>query len=118
MAVVNKVVGGAGFGVRDWLVQRVTAVYMALYSLVVGGWLVLGRPLSYERWYGLFAIPWVRHATLLFFLCACWHAWLGMRDIFMDYVRATALRLALEAAAALVLLAYAARAAEILWGVV
>ena len=31
--MVERIVSGAHYGLRDWLMQRVTAVVMALYAL-------------------------------------------------------------------------------------
>ena len=33
--MVNRTVTGAHYGLRDWLAQRVTAVIMAVYTVVV-----------------------------------------------------------------------------------
>jgi succinate dehydrogenase / fumarate reductase membrane anchor subunit len=34
--------------------------------------------------------------TLLTILAVCYHAWIGVRDIWMDYIKNTGLRLALH----------------------
>jgi len=113
--MVTRTVVGAGYGLRDWLMQRVTAVVMALYSLLFV-FLLLTRPLEgYAHWRALFAPEWMKLASLLFALSLMLHAWVGVRDILMDYVRPTGLRLALQSAAILALVAYAAWAVQILW---
>lgn len=114
--MVKRSVVGAHYGLRDWLIQRVTAGVMALYSLFMAGFL-LTRPRTFEAWQGLFGYFPVRLATLVFLLCVFAHAWVGMRDIFMDYVHHTVLRLALHVGVLLALAAYALWAAQILWGV-
>ena len=114
--MVKRMVSGAHYGVKDWLVQRVTAVVMALYSLFLGGFL-LTQPLSFSAWQGLFHSLPVRLASLLFLFSLFLHAWVGMRNIFMDYVHPTVLRLALHVAVILALVAYAAWAVQILWSV-
>lgn len=114
--MVNRIVSGAHYGLRDWLIQRVTAVVMALYTLFLIGFLVT-QSLTFESWQGLFQNLPVRLFSLLFFFSLFLHAWVGMRDIFMDYVHPTGIRLALHVAVILALLAYAAWAAQILWGV-
>jgi succinate dehydrogenase / fumarate reductase, membrane anchor subunit len=63
----------------------------------------------------LFEPQWMRLATLVFLLSLFWHAWIGMRDILMDYVKSTLLRLALQIVVALLLVAYAGWAIQILW---
>jgi succinate dehydrogenase / fumarate reductase membrane anchor subunit len=52
----------------------------------------------------------------VFFAALLYHAWIGMRDIFMDYLKATGLRLALETAVVIVLMLYLIWAASVLWG--
>jgi len=114
--MVKRVVSGAHYGLRDWLMQRVTAVVMALYTLFLGGF-ILTRPLSFDSWHGLFHSLPVRLASLLFLFSLFLHAWVGMRDIFMDYVHPTVLRLGLHVVVILALVAYAAWAVQILWSV-
>jgi succinate dehydrogenase / fumarate reductase membrane anchor subunit len=114
--MVNRIVSGAHYGLKDWLIQRVTAVVMALYSLFLIGFF-LTQPLTFAAWQGLFLSLPVRLASLLFLLSVFIHAWVGMRDIFMDYVHPTVIRLALHVAVILALVAYSAWAVQILWSV-
>lgn len=113
--MVTRSVSGARYGVRDWLMQRVSAVYMAAYTLALSALLARGEPLAYANWRGLFDSAPMRYATLLFALCLYLHAWVGVRDIFMDYLKPTWLRLAAEAASVLALVLYAAWTVSILW---
>ena len=106
---------GAHYGWKDWLVQRVTAVVMILYTLGMLGVALYNGGFDYALWQALFANGAFRIAALLFGLAVLWHAWIGMRDIWMDYIKPTALRLALEVATFVVLVAYAAWLAQILW---
>lgn len=114
--MVKRVVVGAHYGLGDWLAQRLTAVVMALYTLL---WLAIAGyhgGVDYALWQSLFASIAFRVATLLFGLALLWHAWIGMRDIWMDYVKPTALRLTLEMLTVVVLLGYAGWLIDILWG--
>lgn len=113
--MVSRVITGAHYGLKDWLVQRVTAIVMAIYSVLLIGTVLVCSPASYEEWRALFAPQWMRLASLLFFLSMFWHAWIGMRDILMDYIKPTAARLGLQVVVILLLVAYAAWAAQILW---
>jgi len=113
--MVNRVITGAHYGLRDWLAQRITAVIMAVYSLIVAFVLLSGQPISYGVWRDLFAHGWMRVATLLFAVSLAWHAWVGMRDVLMDYVKPTGLRLTLEAGTLLLLAAYLGWAVQVLW---
>jgi succinate dehydrogenase / fumarate reductase membrane anchor subunit len=113
--VVNRVVVGAHYGLRDWLAQRITAVIMAAYSVILVVVLMTGYPLSYPVWRDLFAQGWMRVATLLFAASLGWHAWVGVRDILMDYVKPDGLRLALQVLVLLTLAAYLGWTVQILW---
>jgi succinate dehydrogenase / fumarate reductase membrane anchor subunit len=113
--MVNRVVSGAHYGVRDWLVQRFSALLMALYSLVLVAMLVAHQPLTYAGWRTIFGTEWVRYATLLFAISLYAHTWIGMRNIFMDYVHATWLRLSLQFLTVVTLFVYAAWTVRILW---
>jgi len=113
--MVNRVIVGAHYGLRDWLAQRVTAGVMAVYSVIVAVVLLSGQPISYAVWHDLFTQGWMRVATLLFAVSLAWHAWVGVRDILMDYIKPTGLRLALEAVVLLTIAGYVAWAIQILW---
>ncbi|MEO8204457.1 MAG: succinate dehydrogenase, hydrophobic membrane anchor protein [Betaproteobacteria bacterium] len=113
--MVNRVVVGAHYGLRDWLAQRITAAIMAIYTVIVLVVLLTGQPINYGVWRDFFSQGWMRVATLLFAASLAWHAWAGVRDIIMDYVKATSLRLALEAVVLLMLAGYLGWAIEILW---
>ena len=113
--MVKRVIVGAHYGTRDWLAQRITAAVMALYTLLAAAVFVTKSPFTYETWRALFADGWVRVATLLFALSLAWHAWVGVRDILMDYVKHDGLRLALQVLTVLLLAGYVSWAVEILW---
>ena len=107
---------GAHFGLGDWLLQRLTAVVMALYTLGLAACLLWHAPATYADWKAIFSSTFARVTTMLFFAALLYHAWIGMRDIFMDYLKATSLRLALETAVVIVLMLYLIWAASVLWG--
>jgi succinate dehydrogenase / fumarate reductase membrane anchor subunit len=114
--MVERIVTGAHYGLRSWLVQRVSAVVMALYALAIAGWLVLHPDPDYNAWTGLFSSNVVRSLTLLTLLALFSHAWVGMRNIVMDYVKAAALRLVIHVLVILALMLYAIWSVQILWG--
>jgi succinate dehydrogenase / fumarate reductase membrane anchor subunit len=113
--VVKRVITGAHYGLKDWLAQRITALVMAVYVIGFVGILLACRPRDYEDWRALFSNQWMRIATMVFFIGLFWHAWVGMRNILMDYVKPTGVRLGLEIAVVLVLAGYAVWAVQILW---
>jgi succinate dehydrogenase / fumarate reductase membrane anchor subunit len=114
--LVARVIVGPHYGWRDWLAQRVTAVVMAVYTLLVLGIALYEGGIDYALWTALFANPAFRIATLLFGLALFWHAWIGMRDIWMDYVPPTGLRLTMDVLTVLALVGYTAWLVDVLWG--
>jgi succinate dehydrogenase / fumarate reductase membrane anchor subunit len=113
--VVERIVTGAHYGLRDWLAQRITAAIMAVYSVILLVVLIGGVPITYPVWKDLFAQGWMRVATLLFAASLAWHAWVGVRDILMDYVKPVGVRLSLQILVLLTLAAYLGWTIQILW---
>jgi succinate dehydrogenase / fumarate reductase membrane anchor subunit len=112
---MKRLVVGAHYGLRDWLAQRITAALMAIYSLIVVALVLMNSPLTYDVWKDLFAQGWMRVATLLFAASLAWHAWVGVRDILMDYIKADGLRLTLQVLTLLLIAAYVGWTVQILW---
>ncbi|MGF6853021.1 succinate dehydrogenase, hydrophobic membrane anchor protein [Paraburkholderia sp. CI3] len=122
MAIHNQIgpkrlVVGAHYGLRDWLAQRVTAVIMAVYTVILLVWFFGAQDFSYEGWASIFATQWMKLATFVTLLSLFYHAWVGIRDIWMDYVKPVGVRLTLQVLSIVWLVACAAFAAQILWGV-
>jgi succinate dehydrogenase / fumarate reductase membrane anchor subunit len=113
--MVKRIVVGAHYGTRDWLAQRITAAIMAVYTLVALVLFAAKSPWTYGAWQDLFTLGSMRIATLLFAASLAWHAWVGVRDILMDYVKHDGLRLALQVITVLLLAGYVSWAVEILW---
>jgi succinate dehydrogenase / fumarate reductase membrane anchor subunit len=114
--MMNRVVVGAHYGLRDWLIQRVTAVVMAVYSVALIGYLLWQPYLDYDVWTGLFSSLTMRTFTLLFLLSVFYHAWIGVRDIVMDYVKPAGVRLVIHTLVILALILYVIWSVQILWG--
>lgn len=112
----KRVVTGAHYGLRDWLVQRITAVLMALFTLVLLVQVVVhAGPLGYEGWAGIFAAPWMKFLTFAVVVALAWHAWVGVRDIWMDYIKPVGLRLALHVFTLVWLVGCTGWAFQVLW---
>lgn len=95
-------------GMRAWLLQRLTAIYIAVYSLSFIIWLVSHFPVNYSNWYLTFTHPVTLIATVIFFLSIFIHAWVGVRDILVDYAKPSSVRFVLLTALALFLIAMTA----------
>lgn len=115
--MIDRNVVGAHYGLRDWIAQRATAVVMAAYTILIVAVVLLACPRDFADWRGIFAHGFIKFATFLFCVSLFWHAWIGVRDIWMDYVKPTGLRLTLHVLTILALVGYTGWAASILWGV-
>jgi len=111
----HRIVVGAHYGWRDWLVQRVSAVVMALYMLLILGLLLWFGGLDYDAWKVTFAHSWFRLATFVFMLSLLWHAWIGVRNISMDYLKPIPVRLTFQCVVVALLIAYVGWTIQVLW---
>ena len=94
-------------GMRAWLLQRLTAVYIAIYALSLIVWAVFDSPVTYTSWHSLFTQPLILIATIIFYLSLLIHAWVGMRDILVDYAKPSSVRFVLLTGLAFALTAMA-----------
>jgi len=115
--MVKSVLGVNHQGLRDWLFQRMSAVFMAVYVVGLFIYFVCHPDMAYYDWHGLFAQWWVKIATILFFLALLVHAWVGMWTIFTDYVTCPVVRLILNTVIFFGLAGCLFAALLILWGV-
>ena len=90
-------------GLRAWLLQRFTAVYLLLFIAYLSLRWGMDPIQDFAHWQSWLADPLVNLATGLFILSILIHAWVGVRDVIMDYVQHTALRVTLFAGVALTL---------------
>lgn len=91
-------------GMRAWLLQRLTAVYIAVYSISLILWVVANFPIQYSSWYSLFSYPPILIATIIFYVSLFVHAWVGVRDVLVDYAKPSSVRFFLLTALALFLI--------------
>ena len=112
----KRTVVGAHYGMSDWLSQRVTAVLMTLFTLIVLAQVIFTRgPIGYDRWAGIFAAQWMKVLTFAVIAALLWHVWVGMRNVWMDYVKPVGLRLTLQVFTIVWLTACAGWAIQVLW---
>ena len=107
---------GAHYGLRDWLGQRVTAVVIALYTILLLVMLLWNGRFDFASWRGLFTSGAFRSLTFVFMLAVLYHAWVGMRNILMDYVKPVGVRLVLQVLVICASLGYIGWTIQILWG--
>jgi succinate dehydrogenase / fumarate reductase membrane anchor subunit len=114
----RRTVVGAHYGTRDWLAQRVTAFLMAIFTITVLVRVLFTRgPLGYEQWAHIFAGQGMKMLTFATIVALLWHVWVGMRDVWMDYVKPVGVRLALQIFTIFYLVGCAGWAVQALWRV-
>lgn len=85
-------------GLTAWLVQRLSAVYLLVYVISALLVLALAEVGNFESWQALWHHPVGGIAGAMFFMALLLHAWVGMRDVILDYAgRCVRIRLALLA---------------------
>lgn len=104
-------------GVRDWIIQRVSAIYMAIYSLLAIAYFACHTGLSYIEWRSLFSHTAMKIATVLFLVAILFHAWIGMWTVFTDYVKPFVLRALINVLVLFMLAACFIWGIMILWSV-
>ncbi|MFM8696449.1 MAG: succinate dehydrogenase, hydrophobic membrane anchor protein [Betaproteobacteria bacterium] len=111
----KRIVVGAHYGMRDWLSQRVTAGLMALFTIVLLVQVLFGGPLGYDLWAAIFSAQWMKVLTFVVIVALGWHAWVGVRDIWMDYVKPVGVRLLLQVFTIVWLVGCSGWAVQVLW---
>ena len=99
-------------GLKAWVVQRITAIYIAAFTLYLLLSFLFAMPKDYVEWSGWFSSAGMSVATLLYVLTILAHAWIGVRDVLLDYVKPIAVRTAALSVVALVLIACGLLAVE------
>jgi succinate dehydrogenase / fumarate reductase membrane anchor subunit len=113
----KRLVVGAHYGVGGYLLQRLTAVVLTAYVLLLVIRILAAGDLNYESWASLFVPLWMKIVTLVALIALLYHAWIGVRDIWMDYVKPTWIRLSLQTLTVLWLVCCAVWSVQILWRV-
>ena len=112
----KRLVVGAHYGLRDWLAQRITAALMASFTMLVLVQVIFtSGSIGYEEWSGIFAAQWMKILTFVTILSLLYHAWIGIRDIWMDYIKPLGLRLFLHIVSLVWLIGCAGWAVQALW---
>jgi len=110
-------------GLADWMIQRVSAVILAAYTVFLLGWMAMQSSITYAAWAALYDSTSMKIFSLLALLSLVAHAWIGIWTIATDYLTplslgkaATAVRFVFQCACALLVFVYLVWGIEILWG--
>jgi len=115
--MVKSVLGVSHQGLRDWAIQRVTAILIAIYSIGLLAYFLLHPELVYSEWRQLFSHVSMKVATLIFVLSMLFHAWVGIWTVVTDYVKCYVARASIHTLVLLLLMACFFWALFILWSV-
>lgn len=101
-------------GLRAWILQRLTALYLLGYLPYIVVAALIHRPADYAGWHAMMSQPLTASANLLFVAAVLVHCWVGVRDVVLDYIPNVTLRLALLALLGLWLVGLGLWAARVL----
>ena len=104
-------------GMRLWLSQRLSAAMMAIYIVFLIALLIIQQPTNFESWHDFVSPIWFRLVTLVFFISLFIHAWLGVSDVFKDYIFNKKLRANLQIIVDILLVVYLIWVSFILWNI-
>lgn len=113
---IKSATGLTGSGSRDWIMQRISAVVLAVYSVVLVGFFLLNGDVGYDQWQSFIMSMPMRLLSLLAIVALAAHAWVGMWTVFTDYIKSTGLRIVLQAAMIIAILVYLFWGVMIFWG--
>ncbi len=102
-------------GFSAWLLQRLSAVYLAVFIVIAIIW-GMTTDINITIWRQGFQSVWVQLGVLLFGLSLLLHAWIGLRDVVIDYIHPLGIRLLALSLVGLFLLANGFWLLAILWG--
>ncbi len=74
-------------GVADFVLQRASAVVLALFGLCVGGWFALNPDPTHAAFVAWFTAPAMSIFATLALASLAVHAWIGMWTVGTDYFR-------------------------------
>lgn len=101
--MVTSITSLTGNGLKDWLIQRVSALYLAIYVFALLIYFGMHSPLTFEPWTTLFHMTMVQIATIVALFMFILHAWIGIWTVTTDYIGCTIIRLSIQGLVALFL---------------
>ncbi|WP_338521307.1 succinate dehydrogenase, hydrophobic membrane anchor protein [Candidatus Legionella polyplacis] len=84
-----------GSGIKDWIIQRVTSMYLLFYFLWFSIYWLFCHRLTYDNWVKLFNSNVFKVSSVLTLFFLNLHVWIGLWTIITDYVKKIFYRLLL-----------------------
>ncbi|MFO1257195.1 MAG: succinate dehydrogenase, hydrophobic membrane anchor protein [Gammaproteobacteria bacterium] len=104
-----------GTGLRGWLIQRFSAVYLGIYVVFLTAYFLTHPALTFNEWQLLFSNPWMQIGTAIALVLIGLHAWIGLVIVATDYIKIACLRLGFLGLVLIALFAYLVWGIAILW---
>lgn len=114
--MVANITSLTGNGLKDWLVQRSSAIYLLIYSCFLVGFLLTSPHLDFAQWHALFANKLFCLATIISLVSISLHSWVGIWTVTTDYIKCTVIRLSVQMLVALWLIGQFIWGLMIVWG--
>ena len=114
--MVTNITSLTGNGLKDWLIQRITEIYLALYVIFCFAFFLSHSHLIYEQWHALFVCMFFKISTILALFALCLHSWIGIWTVTTDYLPCKILRLSIQIIVILWLLSQSIWGLMIVWG--
>lgn len=104
-------------GLRDWIIQQVSAFLMSLYAGFILIYYCVHPQAGFQEWHTLMSSPWMRLWTFLIFFSLILHAWIGLWTVTTDYLKCKYGRAFFQLVIFLLLFSYFIVAITLLWRV-
>lgn len=114
--MVDSVLSLSNRGLRDWVIQRVTAMLIGIYTLLILGFIVTHPQLQFDEWQMLYSYSFIKVLSFLVLFSILLHTWIGMWTVFTDYIKIKSISLILQVLMIILLFGCLVFGAEILWG--
>ena len=114
--MVTNITSLTGNGLKDWLIQRVTAVILGVYFVALGLFFLSHPHCTYHHWSAFYQHPFFKIVNVIAILALVKHAWIGLWTITTDYLSCACLRVGLQMLILLGLFAELVWFLMILWG--
>jgi len=103
-------------GVHDWIIQRVTAVILAVFAIYVMYFFVSQHGLNHQQLVDFFKQPFTRWLSITSVIAICLHAWIGLWIVSTDYIKPLAIRMVFQVLVIIACLTFVGWGVSILWG--
>lgn len=102
-------------GLKDWFIQRLSAVILGLYVIFIVAFLFAHPHPTFIQWSTLFSYTWMKILSLIVLISVLAHAWIGFWTVLTDYVHCSALRGLIQVCVILAIFACFVYGILILW---